>query len=122
MPGQPLPKTPFPPAPPPPLNPENCSAVDVAGGALNGVNGRYIRHGEKQKDGTYVYVLDKDHELYHFKGVWKAGVRGSQSEQYYAAPKDMEGSPHFSGRRAAAAPRCALLLRCLKPLPEYRSC
>ena len=93
LPGQPLPRGPFQPPPgPPPTNPANCSALDVRGAPLPGVDGRYTTDTAKPPaaDGTRKYTMDANHTVYHFQGVWKlANHPGRGSVTYYPAPKDV---------------------------------
>ena len=50
------------------------------------MTGVYTRKGDKGLDGTYVYVKDTSHELYHFQDAWVLGQRGVA--RYFTAPKD----------------------------------
>eukprot|EP01079_Euglenida_sp_SAG-EU17-18_P006960 gene6960-6618_t len=90
LPGQSLPQPPFPPPPPPVRNPVNCTAFVVAGAPITEVNGHYTLHGARQPDGTYVFQLDAEHQLYHFDELWKLAHMG-QGPVYYTSTEDQHG-------------------------------
>ena len=89
LPGQPLPRGPFqPPSAPPPTNPVNCTALDVHGAPLPGVDGRYsVTAKPPAADGTREYKKDANHTIYHYAGVWKLAHKGVVV--YYPAPRDL---------------------------------
>eukprot|EP00035_Acanthoeca_spectabilis_P005558 m.115160 g.115160 ORF g.115160 m.115160 type:complete len:532 (+) comp13080_c0_seq1:71-1666(+) len=92
LPGQQLPPSPYPPAPPAPLNPSSCPVFKVTNASLAGVDGVYHQTGAARPDGTFLYQLDKAHQLYHFQDGWKLGELGVK--EYYAAPKDVASRGH----------------------------
>lgn len=85
--GQTLPPAAYPPPPqtPPRLNPTGCIKFKVVVGGKSGAAGVYTRQG-KATDGTYLYVKDASHQLYHFQGAWVLGHKGVK--RYYTAPSD----------------------------------
>ena len=90
-----------------------CAAVSVSGAGLAGVAGRYADAG-RRSNGSQVFELDADHQLYRYTGLFKLGKVGDYSKQYYVATAS-------SGDAAAALPsigwRCASCSGAMKKAP-----